>query len=519
MLNNQETRRKLRQFIIAVLLPWIVLLIFRVGVISRTGETDPDAFYHAKLAELGPSTFLAKKFPALSLSIWQDHFSDKEMGFHFILWGLHRVGKTLGLKIGCPFHYYNLSFLVLLLAAIALTLIRWNISYPCFYTLFFSVSYYAFTFRLLFLRAYLLAMTLLVLMILLLSIEKLRNSVWRLVLVFLFGWLYSWCYSNPHFILIPTGAFALAEFLDDRDWRRLPLLPLTAILGACVGLCLHPQFPNTWIILKVQCWDVLKMIFGAGSEAKIRGGNEFYVKSWRTLLRAPFLAALPILLFFLLWRLRKHWFQAGWHKNVRFNAMFILFVSTFAAFLLFFRFNEFAMPAIVLFAALLIQGCQEAGKTAGRRFYAYSLLFGLYTIWSLLILTPSMISAKANNHQPYTGIAQWAQRQQIPAGTIIANPRWGAFPILYYVMPQYRYSNGLDPMFAYAYDPEKAIIMEDMRTTRNILPPDKFHELTGADYLYVSPDSTGLASAVLKKGYNSLYNGWDGWIFQVAEDR
>ncbi len=88
--------------------------------------------------------------------------------------------------------------------------------------------------------------------------------------------------------------------------------------------------------------------------------------------------------------------------------------------------------------------------------------------------------------------------------------------MLYYAMPQYRYFNGLDPMFAFAYDAEKALIVENMRAVRNIPPPAKFRELTGADYLHVSAGSKGLAQAVLKKNYLLVYEGWDGWLFQLT---
>jgi hypothetical protein len=517
---NLERKRKLRQLLLAVLLPWVVLLIFRVGVLCTDGETDPDAFYHAKLAEQGPSVFLAKKFPALTMSIWKDHFSNKEMGFHFILWGLHRVGSAVGLKTSCPFHYYTMFCLALLLTVIAVTLIRWNIVCPWYYTLLFAGVYYAFTTRLVFLRAYLLSMSLFVLVICLLSAEELRNSKWRLAWLFIIGVLFSWCYSNPHFILFPTVAFAIAEFLADRNWRRLPILPSVALLGVITGLCLHPQFPNTWLILKVQCWDVLKMIMGSGAEAKIRGGNEFYFNSVYSLIRAPFWAGLPFFLAFLIWRWRKYWFQPCWRQRVNFNALLILFVSSFVAFLFFFRFIEYAMPSAVLLTALVAQGCAQAGKEeGGSQLFASCHLIGLYVICSYMLTVPSLLAITGNNHRPYTGIAEWAQRKGLPAGTIIANPRWGAFPMLYYAMPQYRYFNGLDPMFAYAYDAEKALIVEEMRTVSNILPPGKFRELTGAEYLHVSADSKALAEAVLRKGYTLVYYGWDGWMFEMTGGR
>ena len=47
---------------LAFIIPFAWLCVLRPQVMDG-GETDGDAYYHAKMAELGPSVFAAKKFP------------------------------------------------------------------------------------------------------------------------------------------------------------------------------------------------------------------------------------------------------------------------------------------------------------------------------------------------------------------------------------------------------------------------------------------------------------------------
>lgn len=508
-------KRSICQFILAVAIPLLFLAFLRMAILCKDGETDPDAFYHAKLAELGPKTFLAKKFPTLTLSVWSEAFSDKELGLHLVLRALYKSANLFGIFCSPPFHFYSLALLFIFFATLCILLQYWKISSPFYYTGLTCVIYYTFTLRLLFVRAYLLAMTLLLLTVLLLSIEELRKRPqFRYFALLVIGMLYSYSYSNPHFIIAPVAAFAIAEFIEEGKYRHLFILPIIALVGVILGLCLHPQFPNTWIILKVQCWDVLKMIFGTGTEAQIKGGNEFYVKTWHTLLRAPLLAIMPLFLAGMLLARKKFWFNEEWRKRRVFNAMLILHLCTFIAFLFFFRFIELAMPSAIIFAALVVQESQNAGK---RTIFLSSHMAAAYALSAALIMFPAFLSVKGNNHKAYTGLAQWTKEKGLPEGTIIANPRWGAFPMLFYAMPQYRFLNGLDPMFAYAYDQEKTIKIEKLRTRKEIPSPEEVRKLCNSNYLFVSHEEAKLAEELLKRNYKILYQGWDGWLFSLEE--
>ena len=106
MLNRMEFRRfRLREAVAAILLPLAFLLAVRIDSVCCGGESDRDSFYHAIMAESGPEVFAAKQFPSTTMSVWQENFSDKELGFHLLLWSVFRCGgrqRLLGRAVPAP---------------------------------------------------------------------------------------------------------------------------------------------------------------------------------------------------------------------------------------------------------------------------------------------------------------------------------------------------------------------------------------------------------------------------------
>ena len=101
---------RLLELTAAIVIPLTFLLFVRVYVLCPDGEYDSDSFYHAAMAEFGPEFFAAKEFPNVTLSVWQERFSDKELGFHLLLWGMFRVNDWLGFGNAPPFHLPSLVY-------------------------------------------------------------------------------------------------------------------------------------------------------------------------------------------------------------------------------------------------------------------------------------------------------------------------------------------------------------------------------------------------------------------------
>ena len=71
----------LYMLVFAFLIPFVWLSTLRVTVM-KTGENSQDALYHAMMAKLGPAVYAAKEFPWTQMSVWKDHFADKELLYH-----------------------------------------------------------------------------------------------------------------------------------------------------------------------------------------------------------------------------------------------------------------------------------------------------------------------------------------------------------------------------------------------------------------------------------------------------
>jgi hypothetical protein len=290
------------------------------------------------------------------------------------------------------------------------------------------------------------------------------------------------------------------------------LLPGCAAAGVLLGLVLHPQFPNTLVITKIQCWDVLLMFLGWGEAGEFRGGSEFYLSTWSTLRQAPLLLGLPLLLVLLYYWSGGGLFRSGWRQRRIGNAVLLLAVGTGLGFLWLFRFAEFALISLAMLLALAVRNACRQSMSARWRWLLHAVLL-LYTAAAVLTVGLPLRSLQGKNHRPYTGVAEWVRAHQIPPGSIIANLRWGSFPMLYYALPEYRFLNGLDPMFAYAADPVKAQFVEDTLRQRIIPTPAELRSHTGARLVHISSDNVELARSFWRAGYPRLYEGWDGWLF------
>ena len=239
--------------ILAFVIPMLWLVFVRMEGMPD-GETANDAYYHIAMAERGPAVFTAKKFPALELSVWRDHFADKELLYHFMLCGLVRLQKIFVPVLHAPFHFPAFVFITLLILSLLFAMKRFGVSPPLYLpmTMLALMSAPNVMFRVLMLRPHVFSLTLMLVLCGLLARGSLRwKTGWALVI----SLVYTWSYSNPQFIVIPVLFFALSD-LPANGWKSL--LPAAgAVLGVFLGLLIHPQFPNSFIIWKVQSIDAL----------------------------------------------------------------------------------------------------------------------------------------------------------------------------------------------------------------------------------------------------------------------
>ena len=543
--------RSLAPYIFAVILGTTALFLFRWGFVCPGFEADPDCFYHAKIVEQGPSTFLARKFPPLSQTTWAEHFSDKELGFHLILWAVTKIGAALGADNTFPFHYQVIFFDFLLLLAFNFLLWRQQLKHPWIYTLLLVNVLPIMTYRLLFLRAYLLSMaisTIVLAAFLEKSFYTNRHRWWFLLLI---GVIISWSYSSPHLILLTAMPFAIAEAIAVKRWKPLLLTPACLLGGIILGMIIHPQFPNTFLMFKIQCIDVVLAFFFNFEPMPIRGGQEFYVRTWHLAWLYGGGYYLPLagsLLALFLLRRRQGRLPFA-RQNFRLNGLLILTCIAYFASLFVFRVAEYALVPTALFLAVLASLLDQTADSPSSLLdaapvsapttttdsdstaapsAAFALPWGtigaaVVSIVCLLVncWQATQMPPQGFGNVPCYGVAKWAEDNKLPPGTAIANLSWGDFPMLYYAMPQYRFMYGIDPTFCWKYNPKALLSVAAIQQ----LPKDKmftprhFADLMCARYLHIPSRYRESAEKLWECGFVQVYDDWDGVIFDLYQPR
>ena len=513
----QDGSRFSRLFLV---LAWLILMIW-LGVIRINampdGETANDAYYHIAMAERGPSVFCARKFPALDLSVWRDTFADKELLYHFLLYGLVRVEKLFTAEIHAPFHFPAMVFIGLLLASLLFAMKRMGVSPPLYLPMAFLAVMAApnVLFRMLMLRPHILSLILMLMLCGLLAEGTHRSRlVWTLVISF----VYAWSYSNPQFILIPVCCFAVARF--PRDGRKSFLLIAASVLGILLGLLIHPQFPNTFIIWKVQSFDAL---FGP----LLSPGTRPYGTLMPPVeMMSPGVIwnrnALPMYIFayFNFVIFSRLAVRPGW-KNIppavyAVGMMALLFTGgTF----LVLRTIEYAGPFNGLFGALVwSMALREQIFLPGReRPVRFCLWLSLLVFIPCIAASGMNISYSKGVTPPAERIGKWMERN-LPEKELVVNLGWGDFPSLFHANRRQVFLWGMDPEFSIAADPKRTRRIEQVLLDKEMLTPRRFARAAGAKYAVVLAKREKYVEYLKSLGWRTIYEADDGAVFQVDQE-
>jgi hypothetical protein len=211
--------------------------------------------------------------------------------------------------------------------------------------------------------------------------------------------------------------------------------------------------------------------------------------------------------------------QIGFAKDTVF--IFVLQAATLLGTLVARRTMEYACPFAVLSSGLLLRDAIDSGvldRWAKAKLVAIQRAAAVAAAAILLVsgLLNIGILRKAINPE-FSGFAEWAAIT-LPDGTAVSNLAWRDFPMLFYAAPQYRYTMGLDPMFGYAYAPERTEALERFRTGQLPLTPRELSELTGARFAFLSRALAPLAKLMIENGFVIRYRGTDGWVFDLRPE-
>ena len=503
--------------VFAFLIPFVWLGALRICVM-KTGENSQDALYHAMMAKLGPGVYAAKEFPWTQMSVWKDRFADKELLYHAGINVIFAIEKAFGSALTPPFHVAALFYSALAILGCLFAARRLGVR-PLYLLLgapLFSVIVPNYTFRLSVLRPHILSIAFLTFTAGLLAKGSFR---FRLAVVGVLSFCFAWSYSNPHFIVIIPLIFAVSR-LKSGGWREL-WLPVLSLGGVLLGLLLHPQFPNSFVIWKVQSWDALIAPMMAG--VRLSKPSEMLAPRFgfnRT--AAPlYLMAWCILMMFVRLLERK-----GFRKiDPNIVAITVLAGGFTAGIFVAVRTVEYAGPFVAIAFLLLLEHMTREGFHLPLHKFkwgvpgllaALSVGLGIYSSYYFRKECPQVIV------QPLPKITAFL-KENVPAGCPVVNLDWSDFPALFYNDTDHLWQWGMDPMFSYSKDPRRTLLLTSTTPGLGGDPyPEDVYKAFGSKYAVLLWPRISQASYLYDHGWKIVQSYLElgeeeGWIFALDE--
>ena len=319
-------------------------------------------------------------------------------------------------------------------------------------------------------------------------------------------------------ICVTAFLFGLGWFPKER-WKAFAALPCS-IAGIFCGLLIHPQSPNTLLIWKIQALDALLAPISGSVTIRLPFATELEAPKF-----AWILLALPAILsvYFLMMAYIRAIEKEGL-KQIPPNLNVLVlsaFFWTCAMCTISIRPVEYAIPSLCLAGMMMLPYAKEhrlfsvTEHEKGVWIFLVSLLLicGGFTVNNV-----SLNLAKWSKPAPVR-MAEYL-RKNLPPGTRIANPVWSDFPYLFYAAPEFEYTWALDPMFGYAYAPDKISTISKLTLNRIRREPSSvLSKATGAEYAVVLfRDYNHLGRYFeLTCGWKVLYLDSDGWVFKLKK--
>ncbi len=271
--------------------------------------------------------------------------------------------------------------------------------------------------------------------------------------------IYTLSYSVP-VLLLAAGLF---ESIAKRKWRGLAW----TLLSSASGLLIHPHFPNNLILLWFQGFHVMKNAY-LGSSSGVPVPDEltpwslgqFAIEAW-----------LPLSLF----------------SIALFKKIPPLWLSLFQLALLLLtlrsmRFIEYWAPLVCLLSGPAVQTFTPETRTL--RWIALILLILARPVVGTYSIRGEIPNFKSKD-LIYQKAALWLKENA--AGKTVFNAEWDAYPELRYFGGNFKISQGMDPVFVAAWDPEKYRRMKEVIDGK--IPPADFLQAFPATYLVAKAGS------------------------------
>ena len=416
-------------------LVFVLALVFLVVLYAPSPLIyDADSYYHLGIARGYAEDGIFDQLKWVRFGLLAEQFGDKEFLFHMALipfasWMEPSLGGRLALALLGAGVLASIGYLSL--RAIG----SWGVMIP----LWLALGSMEFTWRLVRLRPELAS-----LIVLLLALWAAARK--RYILLGLLSLIYALTYTAIHaylgiFFLVFLGhVWALRRW----DWK-LFLYPL---LGAGLGLLIHPQFPNNLVVWWYQSVEYFRF------KGTLDIGTE--IEPMRTdlvlLLNMGWLLGLMIL-----WRASEKTSPKGGSE-----ASLTFGIAATAFGLLYLMMSRFSLYFVALTTVWLLFEIRRQGRDlSGWVRLPWRGRVPLAAAWAVCFLVCLPVASYELGryrfrNSPGPDNARLEDRLQlsaaIPEGGHVANP-WRSTPVYLFWAPQGRYLNVLDPVFLAASDP------------------------------------------------------------------
>ena len=498
--NSKSGKDNLLIIFLSVFVCTLAIAAVRLYYLHDNCDLATDVFYHIKISDMFPDFIFIKKFPWTQLSVWKTNFYDKELGFHIIIYLLRTLERLIGISTQAPFNFLSSIFVFAILSSYTFGCYLSKLKYSYLIPFLFLGLSPLFLQRLFLIRPHLISIILFgICLFVLFSEIKPKN---KNIALFILAMIYAYFYSSPHLILLPIIAYSFSIAISQglkNNVRKVLLRPVSAIAGIICAYIIHPQFPNTFIVWFIQSSVVFKNIIL--NRQGVRIGQEAYGANVYTAIFNSFLYLFTLFNLYLFFKLK--------NKKIQHITLFIISIISLLGITLSMRFIEYCIPANAL---LFIYLLNSNDKSLLHKKYTSAIF--ITCLICLFALNIKMVNIPSITKSPYYDFANWTEKN-IKKDSYIGQINWDTFPFLFYSSDNFNYSFALDPMFSYAVYPERVKIINQYRHLEHMCSPEELSNALGTNLLFVSRKDPHIAIFLNKQGVYYLYQGKDGWLFDL----
>jgi hypothetical protein len=509
-------------------LAFVALCVWLSLIISWSSFSDPDVFYHAKMAQLMMVHGPIQQFPWLDLTLLGPHFADLHFLFHVMLipfvsaFGLFVGGHVAAVVLSAVF------FLAFYESLKALQ-IRW----PLGWTILLALTYPLLV-RIMLGKATPIALLLFVVGIVLFW----KRRPWFVGFVtMLFALSHGgWPYLAGSCVLLACAEVVYAHVVLSQTWKQAIVSApwkevVASFVGAILGLIVHPNFPNDLIFSWTQV-----VVIGLGTPFQhVQLGNEWLPADPGSLAAsfAPWLTALLLGLLGLFLAAKR----PIDHSQARIVTAVGWILAVLVALTLKSRRNvEYLAPLLALWCASLwslidldrfwqeVKLHLKDVPCWARRLCAVLVVF--LVGWSIV---RGPVNAWQAFREPdvYTETSYRAALKSISdlakPGDRVFHSSWDEFPMLFAADDRLRYVSGLDPTFLYV---ASSTLSDDVRdatwgaTTSTPAIVWNAVQETGSKFIFITKPNHQMFYNVVASDtrYAVLYDATDTASFEVIGD-